>query len=252
MTLLRMAQRIMSASELSSSFRMTAARWVSTVLTLSVRRRAMSLLLLPSASSCMISRSRDVSRSVARLTGPVAPAFQEALQNHFGDPAREERFVARKALHRGDKLARGIGLEKVALERLPTSTSRISSSLSCMVNTRTSTQGRDLADAPGCFEPVQLRHREVQNGDIRTTIVRLGQQPRGRWLPPHRPSIPPVPQAAPSARAAQSHDHRRGECERSRGARHRAQRDGSRDRVPDAVRYDVQRALKLFNSDSHA
>ena len=113
MKLLRMAQRMMSASELSSSFRMTAARWVSTVLTLSVRRRAMSLLLLPSASSCMISRSREVSRSVAEADRAGGATFQEALQNHFGDPAGEERLVASKALHRGDKLARGIGLEKV-------------------------------------------------------------------------------------------------------------------------------------------
>ncbi len=48
--------------EWKSSLSMTLARWVSAVFTLIPRKPATSLLLLPSARSCRISRSRGVKR----------------------------------------------------------------------------------------------------------------------------------------------------------------------------------------------
>src|SRR5215211_7553905 len=66
---LRTANRTMSAREFKSSLRITEARCVSTVLTLRSKRVAMALLLFPSASSCTISRSREVSRSAPSATG---------------------------------------------------------------------------------------------------------------------------------------------------------------------------------------
>src|SRR5260221_8111581 len=62
MMLLRMAYMISSAREWKSSLSMMLARWASAVLTLMLRRVATSLLLLPSARSWRISRSRGVRR----------------------------------------------------------------------------------------------------------------------------------------------------------------------------------------------
>src|SRR5450755_972993 len=62
------AYRTNAATECSSSFLITFARCVSAVLTLTPSAEAASLLDLPSAKSCTISRSRGVSRRL-RLAG---------------------------------------------------------------------------------------------------------------------------------------------------------------------------------------
>lgn len=150
MMLLRIAQRMMSASELSSSLRMTAARWVSTVLTLRVRRRAMSLLLSPSARSWMLSRHETVGQHVDRSG---RSALQEALEDHLGHTAGEEGLAASKALHSGDKLACGVGLQKVSsgtcrehlADQLLTLVHREHEHLNLRCH---------LPNAPCCFEPV--------------------------------------------------------------------------------------------------
>src|SRR5450631_345097 len=60
--LLRTAYRTSSLIEWQSRRLIILARWVSAVFTLNPRATATSLLLLPSASNCTISRCRGVSR----------------------------------------------------------------------------------------------------------------------------------------------------------------------------------------------
>src|SRR6476661_7377008 len=58
--LLRIAYRTSSADERKLSLRMIAARWLSTVLRLILRSRAISLFGCPSATNCTTARSRSV------------------------------------------------------------------------------------------------------------------------------------------------------------------------------------------------
>lgn len=51
---------------------MRAARWVSTVFTLTSSTKAISLVLLPSATICRISRCRAVSASIDEVSAPGA------------------------------------------------------------------------------------------------------------------------------------------------------------------------------------
>src|SRR3984957_21327180 len=84
MMLLRMAYMISSAREWKSSLSMMLARWASAVLTLMLRRLATSLLLLPSARSCRISRSRGVRREREVLAEAEASAVLAASETRTG------------------------------------------------------------------------------------------------------------------------------------------------------------------------
>src|SRR5882724_486064 len=85
MMLLRMAYMISSAREWKSSLSMMLARWASAVLTLMLRRVATSLLLLPSARSWRISRSRGVRREREDL------GLSEAWEEAAASETREEK-----------------------------------------------------------------------------------------------------------------------------------------------------------------
>src|SRR5215204_5440118 len=71
-----------------------------------------------------------------------------------------------KALHGRDELARRVRLEKVTSgtcrEHLPDQLLALVHGEYEHLDLR-----RDLADTPCRFEAIQLRHREIQNGDVR-------------------------------------------------------------------------------------
>src|SRR5439155_6756786 len=91
--LLRIAYLTNSLTEWQSSLLMMFARCVSAVFTLSPSATATSLLLLPSASSCTISRCLGVSRVAGRSVSADARGFLSRYPSSTICATREVKYV---------------------------------------------------------------------------------------------------------------------------------------------------------------
>jgi len=140
---------------------MMLARWASAVLTLMLRRLATSLLLLPSARSWRISRSRGVRREredLAESEGSVVTAASETRVEKKG-------FVLAKGLDGVEEDAVGFVLEDIAAG------ARFDDLLDQFVGlvhgeNENFGGGRGFANLASGFDAVEERHADVQDGNL--------------------------------------------------------------------------------------
>ena len=157
---------------------MMFARCVSAVFTLNPSATATSLLLLPSASSCTISRWRGVRRLRASILALfrrrclLRLLVQIAVQNDLGDLRREKRLIAAHGVYRSDQVAAGVRLQHIparsGVEHFADQRIRL------VLRQNENFRARIVLDhLARRFQAVQRRHADIEYGYVGLHFARL-------------------------------------------------------------------------------
>ena len=163
---------------------MICPRCDSTVFTERSRSAAISFDDFPSATSCRISRCRVV--KPASGIGLRGSGLDVALDDLRRDLRAEVDLAARHGLDRHRQLVVGGVLQEVARDP---GAQRLRDVRLAGVHRQDQhlRPGRDLRRAHRHLEPVQARHRDVEDGEVGAVLLDAAPAPRGR-PPPRRRS----------------------------------------------------------------